>query len=61
MHTVHTSPSDMSKLKRFSTTCVTDIANGNGKHGQTANLKKLVFSIFIRFHEITGESLILGV
>ena len=61
VHTVHTSLSDMSKLKRFSTTCVTDIANGNGKHGQTANLKKSVFSIFIRFHEITGESLILGV
>ena len=60
VHTVHTSPSDMSKLKQFPITCVTDIANRNGKHCQIAYLKLSVFSIFLRFHEITGEPLIMG-
>jgi len=61
VHTVHTSPPDMFKLKQFSITCVTDIVNGSCKHGQMGDLKFSVFSIFCRFFGIAAKELILGV
>ena len=61
VHTEHTSPSYIFKMKQFSITCVADIVIGNCKHGQMGGLKFSVFSMFCRLFGIAENELILGV